>query len=538
MRSNFFGPFQTIFLIALLFRACKCTIEVCNRTPLGITTEALPPDNRFVIDVDDIRENMYIPKKEYTVRLSSRDGVSTFIAFTISLQEDKMLNKNNPRKPLLLSPGKLEPLKYSNNTRPLPVCNNTVIQSDITPKTMVEAKWTAPEKDNKCVTVFAVVAVKPDVWYSYEGPLSKRICEDRRKADDMQPMENANCQVCEDARYKMTFEGMWSYNTHPKMYPPVGLVPRFSDVVGASHSKDFTLFKYNSEARDGLQLLAEQGNSTNLEVEIYRELGTNIRTIIKATAPPNTNMKTVSTFRTSRKHHLVSLATAILPSPDWFLGVANLELCDVLTNKWAESVTFNLYPMDAGTDSGKKFDSSNEATAPAQPISSAIIDADVPKELVKPFARLVFQLIRTYYNPNCTVATPVTEEETGGGDSGEGGEEGEGGEGDGEEDREETKQTNYRQPTPPTTTTSEEPPPVDPESSPECPMTQWGEWQECSGECIDNTLDGYQIRFRDHIGTPTAECLKEESVSETQACQEACEEEQPEEDTEEEEEEE
>lgn len=65
---------------------------------------------------------------------------------------------------------------------------------------------------------------------------------------------------------------MWSYNTHPEMYPTAGLVARFSDVVGASHSKDFTLFKYNSEAREGLKLLAEQGNTTNLEVEIYREV--------------------------------------------------------------------------------------------------------------------------------------------------------------------------------------------------------------------------------------------------------------------------
>lgn len=53
---------------------------------------------------------------------------------------------------------------------------------------------------------------------------------------------------------------------------------------------------------------------------------------------------------------MVSLATAIVPSPDWFLGVANLELCKAKAHEWAKSVTFNLYPMDAGTDSGKKFD--------------------------------------------------------------------------------------------------------------------------------------------------------------------------------------
>lgn len=49
-----------------------------------------------------------------------------------------MTNKNNPRKPILLSAGTLEPLPNSNNTKSLTTCNNTVIQSDITPKTSVE----------------------------------------------------------------------------------------------------------------------------------------------------------------------------------------------------------------------------------------------------------------------------------------------------------------------------------------------------------------------------------------------------------------
>lgn len=61
----------------------------------------------------------------------------------------------------------------------------------------------APIKDNKCVTIFAVVAVQPDVWYSYEGPLSKKVCEDSRKADDMMPTENSQCKACVDARYQV-----------------------------------------------------------------------------------------------------------------------------------------------------------------------------------------------------------------------------------------------------------------------------------------------------------------------------------------------
>ncbi|KAH9644110.1 hypothetical protein HF086_015440 [Spodoptera exigua] len=497
-----------ILCLILLLKTCACSYEVCDRRPLGTNTDPLPPDNRFLIDVYGIRDNMYIPKEEYSVRLFSRDGVSSFIAFTISIREDTTENKNNPRKPILLSPGKLEPLPNSNNTK---------------------AKWTAPEKDNKCVTVFAVVAVRPDVWYSFEGPLSQRICEDRRKADDMQPMENYNCQVCEDARYKLIFEGMWSYNTHPTMYPPEDLVARFSDVVGASHSNDFSPFKYNSDATDGLKLLAEQGNTTNLEVEIYQRLGTDVRTVIKARAPPSTNMKTISTFRASRKHHMVSLATAIVPSPDWFLGVANLELCDAKTHEWADNVIFNLYPMDAGTDSGKKFDSSNEATAPPQPISTAKIDANIPKEQLKPFARLVFQLIRTYYNPNCTEETTFTEETGGEGESGDNTD-------DGSDEGEYTNRVDNR-PSPPTSTTSEEPPSIDPDSSPECPMTPWEDWQECAGECIDNKLNGYQIRFRYHVGDPSPECLKM-PLTDMQNCEEECEEEAAEGEEEEEEEEE
>lgn len=81
-----------------------------------------------------------------------------------------------------------------------------------------------------------------------------------------------------------------------------------------------------------------------------------VRTLIKATAPPRPNMSTVASFRVTERHHMVTLATALLPSPDWFLGVSSLELCNAYTNKWSQRVSLNLYPFDAGTDSGKTFE--------------------------------------------------------------------------------------------------------------------------------------------------------------------------------------
>lgn len=282
--------------------------------------------------------------------------------------------------------------------------------------------WTAPSKDNKCVTIQAYVAIKPDVWYTSTGPLAKKVCEDRRKNEDMKPTENDNCDVCEEARYEvrftllfylyfinldskiettetffsqLKFEGTWSYNTHKNLYPepqltPTGdhkedIVAAFSDIVGASHNKNYYVYKDSTYATEGLKMLAEQGNTTKLEIEILDhvnniiyfivrklrinvcllciillQLGTNVRTVIKATAPARTNMSTVASFRANKEKHLISLVTSILPSPDWFLGVYNLELCDAKNNSWAESFVLNLYPLDAGTDSGKKFDVSSK----------------------------------------------------------------------------------------------------------------------------------------------------------------------------------
>lgn len=82
-----------------------------------------------------------------------------------------------------------------------------------------------------------------------------------------------------------------------------------------------------------------------------------IRTIIKArgiswqqvggAGIPNT----FAVFRVDAKHHLMSLAAKLAPSPDWIVGVSALELCNANCT-WSRSVTIPLYPYDAGTDNG------------------------------------------------------------------------------------------------------------------------------------------------------------------------------------------
>ncbi|XP_045769011.1 spondin-2-like [Maniola jurtina] len=521
---NIVGYYKQLLCWFLFLQVCCCD-EVCDRRPLGTKTEPLPPDNRFQVDILEIYDTKYIPNKNYTVRLFATDGVSTFIAFTISARGDTKPNERNRRKPILLSPGQIRPYPDSDAVWS-PNCNNTVIQRDVTAKTSVQVEWIAPPKDNKCVTIYAVLAVMPDVWYSFVEPLSKTVCEDRRNMEDMQPMENANCEACEDAQYLLTFEGIWSSHTHPQMFPNYELAvsPHFSDVVGASHNQNYNVFNLNAEASAALKMLAEQGNTTKLEMDMINQVGVSVRTVIKASRQPKPNMVTRSIFRVSREHHLVSLVTAIIPSPDWFLGVSNMELCDFTTNKWTPSYTLNIYPLDAGTDSGIKFDSPNEDTMPPKPIAEAVINKSAPKgEKSKPFAKLHFNLMRTYPTLACETSTPGDDREL-----------------TENEDRAAVSGQSVQSETSPSTT----PPPTeeyspDPDASEECPMTAWEEWEPCAGECVDNVYIGYKTRSRYYVVDGVAvgkdlngpdvevpeECFDKYSDHETAPCEEECEEE-------------
>lgn len=63
---------------------------------------------------------------------------------------------------------------------------------------------------------------------------------------------------------------------------------------------------------------------------------------------------TYSFFRTDKTNHLFTVAIGIFPSPDWFVGVTRFELCQ--DNDWLKERELNLYPWDAGTDSGVSYE--------------------------------------------------------------------------------------------------------------------------------------------------------------------------------------
>lgn len=183
-----------------------------------------------------------------------------------------------------------------------------------------------------------------------------------------QPQILSQCCACDEAKYELVFEGLWSRFTHPDDFPDNYWSAYFSDIIGASHSNEFRMWNLDSYATEGVKELAESGSTKKLESEL-KQVSSKTRTIIKARELryPTLNSKTSAVFRTDRQHHLVSILSKLGPSPDWMVGVSGLELCQNDCS-WATHRIVNLYLWDAGTDSGTTFTSPDIPTRPQEKI--------------------------------------------------------------------------------------------------------------------------------------------------------------------------
>lgn len=241
-----------------------------------------------------------------------------------------------------------------------------------------------------------------------DGGLTKVLCEEEIESFDDQPEILEECCACDEAKYEVIFEGLWSKYTHPKDFPANFWLTHFSDIIGASHSADFRMWEYGGYASEGMRHVAEMGVTKKLEAELKTE-SNKIRTIIKARGlwHPNLNGKTFAVFRVDKKHHLTSLVSMLGPSPDWIVGVSALELC--LKNcSWVAEKVMNLYLWDAGTDSGLSYLSPSQPTIPQErirkitssnPSSEESPFLDTTGQRMKPFARLTVTRQRMYEKP-------------------------------------------------------------------------------------------------------------------------------------------
>ncbi|NQU39469.1 MAG: hypothetical protein HQ523_05915 [Lentisphaerae bacterium] len=166
------------------------------------------------------------------------------------------------------------------------------------------------------------------------------------------------------ANYHVTFEGIWSAATHDN-FPPV---PHLSGLVGGTHTAAAVIWAEGALASIGIKDVAERGARNSLQNE-FNVLGTagSACSVILADGINPSPGSSMFTFTATLDCPLVTIVSMIAPSPDWFVGVAGLNLME--DGDWVESLVVTLDGYDAGTDSGASHNAADFPTVPPEPIA-------------------------------------------------------------------------------------------------------------------------------------------------------------------------
>lgn len=171
--------------------------------------------------------------------------------------------------------------------------------------------------------------------------------------------------------YQVDFTSTWSQATHPHSSGSLPGSAHYSPLIGGSHNSDVVFWEDGALASDGMERMAENGWTCPLCDEIDAAITAGDAYAVITGGALGSATGTVTTNITMHTDYpLVTLVTMIAPSPDWFVGTNGVSLQGP-GGTWLPSVTVDLYPWDAGTDSGTDYSSGNQDTVPADPIASA-----------------------------------------------------------------------------------------------------------------------------------------------------------------------
>ncbi len=207
-------------------------------------------------------------------------------------------------------------------------------------------------------------------------------------------IQPAYAQSDATTEYSVKFTGNWTLESTPG-----GVVSsaHFTTIAGGKHNSSVSFWSSGGTATSGLESLAELGATNGF----INEINASSHTDASFTSGVSGGGTGTSTFTLTVKktHPLITLASMIGPSPDWFVGLHDYSLLDS-SNNWVSSITVNLYPYDAGTEDGTEFTLSNPATSPRGVITSL---RNTGKFSDKPMATISFtRNVQTPTGPTIT----------------------------------------------------------------------------------------------------------------------------------------
>ncbi|KAJ8675243.1 hypothetical protein QAD02_011029 [Eretmocerus hayati] len=358
-------------------------------------------DSRYVLQMSVVNTQgnlqTYFPRTNYDITIRSTWENLTFTNFYFFAR-----NIDVSLSPVI---GHLELRKEDfSQFKSGPLCKNRIVDGPIpVSKSYIRIGWQSPALGSGCIEFKAFVR-ETEKWYH---TANLTVCQDERVALDDPGEIVKNCCACGSAKYELIFEGLWSRYTHPEHFPKRDWLAVFPIIVGASHSPDYHFWNPYNYASDGLKELAVDGHTKKLELELKRDRAS-VSTLIKFRGAnfQNKTAKSFASLRVDKDKHVVSLVSRIDPSPDWFIGVSSLELCQVNCS-WIESRTLNLYPYDAGVRDGITYEDVQGLTVPTDIIQSLNMSWPLPQNEeqspfydknnnthdLRPLAKLHFSLI-------------------------------------------------------------------------------------------------------------------------------------------------
>ncbi|WP_353779521.1 spondin domain-containing protein [Winogradskyella sp. 3972H.M.0a.05] len=163
------------------------------------------------------------------------------------------------------------------------------------------------------------------------------------------------------AIYNISVQTTWNSPNH-------GTLPsnaHWSDLVGATHNNSIVFWAEGQMATDGIEDVAESGDDDAFEAEVMDAIsqGYADQWFDEDFSPfAAISGASLTGVEVSEDFPLLTLASMIAPSPDWMIGVSNLDLRP--GGNWVNNLTIDLFPYDAGTENGFGYSTSNPSTNP------------------------------------------------------------------------------------------------------------------------------------------------------------------------------
>lgn len=163
--------------------------------------------------------------------------------------------------------------------------------------------------------------------------------------------------------YRVSFNFEWTPTTHPNSYEPSA---HFSPINVAAHTDAYTMWVPAGYATPGMKDVAETGSTAALRTSLaaYEAAGhvTSWATGAPGPVPPVTTESLTVRVNGEAGASLLSGSSMLAPSPDWFVGMSRVQLCN--GTSWLSTASGGLGLWDAGTDSGTTLTAADVATVP------------------------------------------------------------------------------------------------------------------------------------------------------------------------------